>query len=253
MQRQIKNVRRSIKQRRNIKHIRKKKHEHPLTTNFVDEHEKQGDVQLYPPHTLSSKGKQSFISFPLLKGILALFLFGSTFIMFKTNMLQAVAPKDWIEDQLTKEFPFATVNAWYYEKFGRPLAFNPQVNDVATDDSANTLPVLGKVSEPFHVNGQGIKISPTEVTPVKAWQDGIVIFSGNDRTTKKTVIIQHADQSETSYGYLSTNDVHLYQYVAAGQVIGMFHPGEEYRDIYFSIEKDDSYIDPIQVMQVDER
>src|SRR5690625_7767070 len=97
MQRQIKNVRRSIKQRRNIKHIRKKKHEHPLTTNVVDEHEKQGDVQLYPPHTLSSKGKQSITSFALSKEILALFLFGSTFTMLTTIMLKALCTIDLID------------------------------------------------------------------------------------------------------------------------------------------------------------
>jgi len=253
MQRKIKHIRRSIKQRRVHKKIPKRKTSPYLTTNFLAEHEKHGDVQLYPTYPISQKRKQRTFSLTVLKGILALLLFGLSFVVFKTNFLHISEPKDWLEKQLTKEFPFATVNAWYYNRFGRPLAFNPQINEVLHGSEPMALPVLGEVSEPFHLNGEGIKISPDAVTPVKAWEDGIVIFSGNDRTTKKTVTIQHADQSQTSYGYLSTIDVHLYQYVAAGQAIGMFHPAEENNEIYFSIEKDDSFIDPIQVIQVDER
>lgn len=253
MQRKIRQVRRSIKRRRENKQILKNKTSYRAVDPLITEHDQHGDVQLFPAYAPLQKSKRRKFSLTFLKGIIAFLLFAMSFIIFKTNIVNLTEPKEWFEKQLTKEFPFATVNAWYNDRFGRPLAFNPQFNTNLPEFERQALPVIGEVSEPFHLNGEGIKISSDVATPVKAWEDGIVIFSGNDRSTKKTVTIQHADHSETSYGFLSTIDVHLYQYIAAGQVIGMFHPEEGQKEIYFSIEKDDSFIDPAQVIYVDER
>lgn len=256
MQREVRRIRRSIKRRRKNKQTPSNRTSHLLTTYTLTDQEKHGDVQLFPTSPITqNKGRhhRKRFSFVFLKGALSLVLFVISFLFFKTDFIHSTEQKLWFEKQLTKEFPFATVNAWYFERFGHPLAFNPQNNGNIIDFEHQALPVIGEVSEPFHLNGEGIKISSDVATPVKAWQDGIVIFSGNDRTTKKTVTIQHADKSETSYGLLSTIDVHLYQYVRAGQAIGMFHPDDVQKDIYFSIEKDDSFIDPVQVIYVDER
>lgn len=253
MQRQIRQVRRSIRRRRENKRVIKPQTSSRTMTPLITEHERHGDVQLFPDDTPIKKITRRRFSAIYFKGIAASILFVLSFIVFKTDMIPLSSSKDWFEKQLTKEFPFAAVNAWYHDRFGRPLAFNPQFNTDLPRVDRQALPVIGEVSEPFHLNGEGIKISSEVTTPVKAWEDGIVIFAGNDHSTKKTVTIQHADESETSYGFLSTIDVHLYQYVAAGQVIGMFDPELDQKEVYFSIEKDDSFIDPIQVIHVDER
>src|SRR5699024_12750286 len=80
-----------------------------------------------------------------------------------------------------------------------------------------------------------------------------VTFAGNDRKTNKTVVIQHADNSTTTYGYLQSIDVHLYQSIQSNQRLGTFVSTQENRHLYFSIEKDNQYIDPVQVIQVDDR
>src|SRR5690625_7408733 len=95
-------------------------------------------------------------------------------------------------------------------------------------------------------------ISPTEQAAVSALNDGVVVFSGNDRETNKTVVVPHADGSKTTYGYLSSIDGHLYQFIASGQQLGQFTPTEENETVYFSVEKDKKYVEPVQVINVDD-
>src|SRR5699024_11487013 len=113
-----------------------------------------------------------------------------------------------------------------------------------------SLPVSGNITQSFEENGSGIMITPKEVEPVVAWLDGVVIFAGNDRDLERTVIVQHSDMSKSTYALLSTVDVHLYQFISAGDKIGTFNPTETEETLYFSIEKDNEYIDPIRVINV---
>src|SRR5690625_3342751 len=110
--------------------------------------------------------------------------------------------------------------------------------------------VIAHVIESFTKNGTGIMISPDEKTVVSALNRGVVIFAGNDSDTRKTVIIQHADGSKTTYGFLSSIDVHVYQVVQSNETIGTFQPTDKNQMVYFSIEKDKQFIDPSQVIPV---
>src|SRR5699024_6187188 len=160
-------------------------------------------------------------------------------------------PQQWAQHYLNEEFPFAKVNDWYQTTFGSPLALLPEDRVVDESGDGLSLPVMGNVTETFTHNGKGIMISPTERTAVSAFNRGVVIFAGNDRQTKRTVTIQHPDKSKTTYGFLSSIDVHLYQIVNTNQRIGSFYPTTENETVYFSIEQNNSFIDPIQVIQVD--
>ena len=69
----------------------------------------------------------------------------------------------------------------------------------------------------------------------------------------KTVVVQHADKTETWYGNLDEIDVKLYEYVEKRQVVGTVSgsTGEDKSKgkYYFAIKKDDKFIDPIQVIR----
>src|SRR5690606_14987800 len=121
------------------------------------------------------------------------------------------------------------------------------------DETPLALPVSGNVIETFQTNGKGITIAPTETTSVQALREGIVIFSGKKSETNKTIVIQHADKSTTTYGFLSSIDVHLYQIVDANQRIGEFNPTDANEVVYFSIEKNNEFVDPVQVIEVDDQ
>src|SRR5699024_2326739 len=183
------------------------------------------------------------------KATLSAMLFLTAAVLFQTDSELLSGPKEWAANNLTEEFPFARVNQWYQETFGAPMALSSQSSD---DGQALALPVNGSVSESFQANGTGIMLAPEKETDVSALQGGVVTFAGNDRELGKTVIVQHADNSETVYGNLSSIDVHLYQFIDSGQKLGIFSPDANNKSVYFAIEQNDTYVDPVQVIQVDE-
>lgn len=92
---------------------------------------------------------------------------------------------------------------------------------------------------------------PPRESEVRAVDKGIVIFAGNTKETERTVMIQHADRSVTTYGKLSNVHVHLFQTVHANEVIGRIDPKETEETLFFSIEQKNGYIDPVKVINVD--
>lgn len=218
----------------------------------VQMEEKHGYFSDHLDYIHKETGQQKLFPGLMIKGVLSLMLFLGVFLLLKSNVSLLEKPKEWTSHALQEEFPFARVYQWYEETFGTPLAFSPQNHQEAVGQGDLSLPVSGHVTETFQVNGSGIMISPKEVVPVSAWHDGVIIFAGNDRDTDKTVVIQHADQSKTTYAHLSSLDVHLYQFISEGESIGTFNPTEAHETVYFSIEKDSEYIDPIQVINVDD-
>lgn len=255
MSKGVRDVRRSIKQRRKNRRLRSNKASHiseNIKVNDIDDHARYGELKNYIPGHLN-QGNKLFSIKSYVKILISVSLICAAYILFQTDVFSNPTVSQWFEEQMTEEFPFARMNEWYQQTFGHPLAINPvSINEPRQTDD-HVLPVSGNVSETFQVNGRGIMIAPQGETQVTAWQDGIVIFSGNDRRTGKTVIVQHADRSQTTYGYLNDVNVHLYQYINHGQHIGNFTPSEDRDSVYFSLEKENEYIDPIQVIQVDDR
>lgn len=254
MNKKISEVRKSIVKRNkrrdlNINKTESKNVSFPI---FPEEEEKHG----YFPHVtgpiLNENKEGNFFYGILIKGIISVVLFFSVAVIQQSNLTLLSKPREWTSNVLTEEFPFARVSVWYQNTFGRPLAYAPEGKLANKDIENYALPVSGNVAETFQVNGSGIKISPQEATLVSSWDEGIVIFAGNDRQTNKTVVIQHPDMSKSTYAYLSSIDVHLYQSIKPNQRIGSFNPTVSNEVIYFSIEKDNQYIDPIKVIQVDD-
>jgi stage IV sporulation protein FA len=112
---------------------------------------------------------------------------------------------------------------------------------------------MGKILENFEKNGQGIMIETGKGAAVQAINDGLVTFAGVKDGIGKTVIIQHADKSETWYGNLDDVKVKLYEYVNKRTVVGTVSTsaGEDKTKgkYYFAIKKGDQFIDPIQVIR----
>lgn len=255
MNKGVKKVRQSIEKRKKTRGLTtKEESKKQLFPPFPQEEEKHGYFPSFSDAAFESNTKSKLASGMILKGTLSVMLFFGVALLGQTDAGWLHKPKEWTSSALTQEFPFAKVNLWYQETFGVPLALNPQQQDeVATsDDGSLALPVSGNVTETFQVNGTGIMIAPEETSDVSALRDGVIIFAGNDQETNNTIVVQHPDGSETTYGYLSDVDVHLYQFVRSNQRIGQFTPTTANETVYFSIERENDYIDPVQVIQVDD-
>lgn len=246
-------VRKSIIRRNKMRNLQVNRHrvdkEIPI---FPQVEEGHGFISSHPNHLSKGKETSSMFSHLFIKGILSLMLFFGVFLLFQSDNGLLAKPKIWTSHLMTEEFPFARVHQWYQQTFGTPLALSPESEQVVGKTESFALPVTGNITQTFEENGSGIMITPKGTAPVLAWLDGVIIFAGNDRDKEKTVIVQHADMSKSTYAFLSTVDVHLYQFISAGERIGTFNPTETAETVYFSIEKDNEYIDPIRVINVDD-
>ncbi|SDQ46375.1 stage IV sporulation protein FA [Virgibacillus subterraneus] len=253
MNKGIKKVRKSINQRKKMRGLNPKdKHSKQFLPSFPQEEEKHGYFPIFTDNTSTSKNTSQRVSGFAVKGILSVMLFFGTALLFQTDAELLIGPKKWTGNALTEEFPFASVNQWYQETFGAPMALAPNQNQNADEGQSLALPVSGSVSESFQANGTGILIAPEKASNISSLREGVVIFAGNDKETDKTVIVQHADNSKTIYGYLSAVDVHLYQFVNKNEDLGKFTPSADNEMVYFAIEKDNEYVDPVQVIKVDD-
>jgi stage IV sporulation protein FA len=254
MKKEIKDVRRAISERKKSRGVPTKSKTNKVSTimpSLPQDEERHGFYPNFIDTSASNQNRSNTITGIILKGIFSVMLFFSIAIIWQNDAEIFEKPRQWTSNVLTEEFPFASAYKWYKDSFGTPLALSPTKEPEVTE-AALALPVTGNVIETFQANGKGIMIAPNETTSVAALDEGFVIFAGKKSDTNKTIIIQHADGSTSTYGYLSSIDVHLYQIVSANQRIGEFSPTAENEMVYFSIEKDNEYVDPVQVIEVDE-
>lgn len=252
MDRGVNKVREKIKHRKKLRNMhaanREKKQIYPTMLQEEEKHGYYPNVMEQPLH----KSENKLFYNVMVKVVLSVLLFVGTAWMLQAKASYLEKPKGWLQYALTEEFPFARVYQWYQTTFGSPLAFTPTDTEENVASDQAVLPVDGQVAQTFQKNGTGITISPNGTTEVSSIREGVVIFAGNDQEMGNTVIVQHPDNSKSTYGYLNSMNVHLYQFIDKDQSIGTFHASEESDTIFFSIEKDRQYIDPIQVIPVDE-
>lgn len=253
MSKGIKKVRKSINERKKTRGLHTGETSSKQTwTSFPQEEEKHGYFPTFSDSPIETSDSNKRISGFAVKGILSVMLFLGVTLLFQSEAELVSKPKGWTSNALTEEFPFASVNQWYKDTFGEPMGLSPDQDSDVGDGQSLALPVIGDVSESFQANGTGIMISPDSAAGVSALRDGVVIFAGNDKETNRTVVVQHADNSKTVYGNLSSVDVHLYQFVDGNQKLGNFTPTAEHSTVYFAIEKDDLFVDPVQVIKVND-
>jgi murein DD-endopeptidase MepM/ murein hydrolase activator NlpD len=105
--------------------------------------------------------------------------------------------------------------------------------------------VMGGGGTRFHA---GIDISVPTGTPVRAAQEGIVMFAGYNGAYGKAVKLDHLNGFSTLYAHNSRILVHVGQTVQAGQVICL--SGSTGRStgphLHFEVQKDGWPVDPLQ-------
>lgn len=255
MSKGIHKVRKSIQQRKN-KRLMRSVQQSEKTERLIrlpNDEEKHGYISNVEPYTPKKRPANSRIPSVLMKAMIAISLFFAVAIVMQSNQPYLNTAKTWTSHALTNDFPFAQVHAWYTDTFGSPLGFEPKLPVTNADDPSFQLPVGGNVTEHFQSNGTGVLITPEDSEDVHAWEAGIIVFVGKKKDTNKTIVIQHADGGKTTYGNMSATDVHLYQHVVKNQQIGSFDIADEEGSVFFSLERENSFIDPIQVIKVDDR
>lgn len=181
-------------------------------------------------------------------------------IMFRNQTPTLEPAREFVTSSMKEEFQFAAVSDWYEDTFGKPLALLPSTEKEQQQENKENdlkqhyaLPASGKILEDFGENGQKITIETGKGTAVEAMNGGFVRYIGEQEGFGQTVIIQHADKSESWYGNLSSIDVTLYAYIEKGTKVGS---ATDYEDgtnssFYFAIKEGEDFVNPIQVIQFD--
>jgi stage IV sporulation protein FA len=187
----------------------------------------------------------------LLKTFLSVCLVLITAILFKNSSADLEPARNFVKSAMEQEFQFAAVSNWYEKQFGKPLALLPKEEKQNSGEGMHyAVPASGKVLENFAANGQGVMVETGKEAAVEAMNEGIVIFAGTKDKLGKTVVIQHADGTESWYGNLGTISVKLYDFVEMGKTVGkaMNNADNTKGIFYFAIKQGDRFIDPIQVI-----
>lgn len=113
-------------------------------------------------------------------------------------------------------------------------------------------PVRGRILSAYgrKPNGQqndGINVSVPEGTPIRAAEDGVVAYAGNElKGFGNLVLIRHADNWVTAYAHLGTIDVKKDQKIRRGEVIAKAGQtgGVTSPQLHFEIRKGSNPVDP---------
>lgn len=148
-------------------------------------------------------------------------------------------------------------------------AATESVSDVAKKEVASAAPEatgIGKYRWPArgaviaaygaNVNGSrndGIDISVPQGTPIKAAENGVVIYAGNGlKELGNTVLVRHDDGTVTVYGNADTLSVTRGQKIQRGQTVavsGMSGNNVKQPQVHFEVRKDATPVNPMTFLE----
>ena len=154
---------------------------------------------------------------------------------------------------------------------GKPAGYTPphkadkQIAAVEDDDKAAApdgtgigkmrWPVRGRIISAFGGGGSdsdGIDISVPEGTPVKAAENGVVIYAGNGlKEFGNTVLVRHEDGLVTVYGHAKSLEVSRGDKVKRGQEIALsgMSGNADSPKLHFEVRKNSAPVDPRKFLE----
>jgi murein DD-endopeptidase MepM/ murein hydrolase activator NlpD len=117
-------------------------------------------------------------------------------------------------------------------------------------------PVRGQVIAGFGLRpdgerNDGINIAVPENTPIKAADDGVVVYSGNElKSFGNLALVRHANNYVTAYAHAKELRVKVGDQIKGGDLIGMSGQtgNVDTPQIHFEIRKGSTPVDPMQLL-----
>ncbi|MHA6643411.1 peptidoglycan DD-metalloendopeptidase family protein [Mesorhizobium sp. A623] len=158
----------------------------------------------------------------------------------------------------TKATPTETLASYTPPKKNQVIQ-QAEASDVDAPDSTGISkmrwPVRGRVISAFGSagkEGDGIDISVPKGTPVKAAENGVVIYAGNGlKEFGNTVLVRHEDGLVTVYGHASELQVTRGQKVKRGQEIALSGMSgvTDSPKLHFEVRKNSAPVDPRKFLE----
>ncbi|SDI92778.1 M23 family metallopeptidase [Salimicrobium halophilum] len=191
-----------------------------------------------PPVRNIQEGEQAPLKRWVLQITVSAVIFSGVTFMYHGPLEPPKTMEAFMTKQLKDEFPFAKVTAVYQNRLGKVF---PSVEE--EEVTSSPFPLNGSVE----VSGNGVEITPQQGGSVTAVKEGTVVFAGKKPETGPTVIVQHADGTNSVYGNLEKVQAHLYQYVEQGEAIAEVEEG-----LFFARKRGEVFLNPYEVIEVNE-
>jgi len=156
----------------------------------------------------------------------------------------------------TKATPSETVAAYTPPKQAAKVIRQAESEDVEAPDSTGIgkmrWPVRGRVISGFGSGKDGIDIAVPEGTPVKAAENGVVIYAGDGlKEFGNTVLVRHENGLVTVYGHASSLEVTRGQKVKRGQEIAQsgMSGNANSPQLHFEVRKNSAPVDPSSFLE----
>ena len=130
-----------------------------------------------------------------------------------------------------------------------------KISTISSDNLLNISfipPVDGYITKTINNNHNGIDIACELNTNIRAFSDGIVLFSGFEENYGNTIIIAHEKNYYSQYSHLNQINVQPKSKVLQGDIIGLVGETGQLASgphLHFEIWKKSSIIDPQNIIQ----
>lgn len=211
------------------------------------EHEQRWREWMEPPTRGQMRGKLLFCAV----------LFGLVWGMFQISHPWAVQGQAFVTKALTEPYSFEAMKQWYGKLFEGAPSFIPVLGIHQQERSYERTslypPVLGAIVTPFSSTNQGVVVETKAHSPISALGTGRVMYVGQTANAGLTVIIQHADQTQSVYGWVEQCLVQKNDWVEGGAQIGNVaaRDSAEKGRLYFAVKQQNKYVDPAEVIAFD--
>jgi murein DD-endopeptidase MepM/ murein hydrolase activator NlpD len=139
-----------------------------------------------------------------------------------------------------------------------PTEKSAEADPIKTEEAAPRFhwPVRGEVVSGFGpkadgLRNDGIDIAVPENTPIKAADDGVVIYSGSQlKSFGNLVLVRHSNEYVTAYAHAKEVRVKLGDTIKAGEVIGTSGQTGNVASpqLHFEIRKGSTPVDPLRLL-----
>jgi stage IV sporulation protein FA len=192
--------------------------------------------------------------------IFCILLFGLIWGMFQLHHPMALRGQTKVMEAMTTDFQFQMIAQWYNQTFqGTPFlipAFDlKKAQKVSSPAVRQVFSPLEKsvIATGFVTTNQGITLSSALGSAVRSMDTGWVVYV-NHTAKGNTVVIQHANQIQTVYGWVAEVLVRKNDWVKGGEQIGTVSPDSKSGQeglLYFAVKQKNKYINPLELIPFD--
>ncbi len=195
--------------------------------------------------------------------VISILMFAAVWVLFQMEQPWAVKGQAWVSAALHQEIQTERLAMWYEETFqGTPsfipgFGFNGEEEARKVNAKPNrTLyqPVEGQVVSGFTASQQGVHLLTEHRAPVMALDEGRVIFVGAHDTLGFVIVIQHANELQSIYGYLEPTDlIEVNDWIKGGERFAVVASNDQavQSRLFFAVKQGSDYIDPSDVIAFD--